>query len=71
LSADYQDLENGGNGFMQLLKFSIERDKESVSVKTYSPLLDEYKTDSGSQFEIDLKNGKLISTNLSPPLMEK
>ena len=71
LSADYQDLENGGNGFMQLLKFSIEKDKESVSVKTYSPLLDEYKTDSGSQFEIDLKNGKLISTNLSPPLMEK
>jgi hypothetical protein len=27
LSADYQDLENGGNGFMQLLKFSFDYSK--------------------------------------------
>lgn len=48
LLADYQSLANGGNGWLRLLQFSPEGDE--ISVKTYSPTLNQYDTDTNSQF---------------------
>ncbi len=50
--ADYQSRTNGGNGFMQLLNFRPDLDR--IDVTTYSPLLDEYETDSDSEYSLDL-----------------
>jgi hypothetical protein len=54
--ADYQDYANGGDGWMRLVEFvpgggsgSLDR----VSVRTYSPSRDEYKTDRRSRFNFD------------------
>ena len=49
--ANYQGLENGGNGYMRLVRFDPARGK--VSVETYSPRLDAYLTDSENQFEFE------------------
>ncbi|HEY0666535.1 MAG TPA: metallophosphoesterase [Sphingobacteriaceae bacterium] len=50
--SDYQGRTNGGNGYMRLMKFSV--DNNSVSIKTYSPHLGVYETDANSQFIRDL-----------------
>ena len=50
LLADYQSLANGGNGWLRLLKFSPASDE--ISVMTYSPYLNQYDTDSNSQFSL-------------------
>lgn len=42
---------NGGNGFLRIL--TINPGKGKISVKTYSPYLDEYKTDPSQQFEFE------------------
>ncbi len=46
--ADYQSRTNGGDGWMRILEFSPNNNE--VSVKTYSPTLNAYETDSNSQF---------------------
>lgn len=51
LLADYQNLENGGNGWLRILRFFPSEDK--IRVKTYSPYIDKFETDSNSQFELD------------------
>ena len=51
LLADYQTRENGGDGWLRLLKFVPEQDK--IYVRTYSPWLDEFETDENSQFELE------------------
>ena len=56
--ANYQMLENGGNGFLRLVEFDPEQKR--VSVKTYSPYLDEYKTDPKNQFVFE-------NVDLGPP----
>ena len=38
--ADYQDLPNGGNGWLRILRFSPAND--TITVQTYSPTLDAY-----------------------------
>ena len=38
--ADYQDLPNGGNGYLRILRFSPDND--TIMVQTYSPTLDSY-----------------------------
>jgi hypothetical protein len=43
LLADYQDLPNGGNGWLRILEFSPAVDE--IRVTTYSPWLDAYGTD--------------------------
>jgi hypothetical protein len=43
LLADYQDLPNGGNGWLRILEFSPANDV--IRVKTYSPSLDAFGTD--------------------------
>jgi hypothetical protein len=49
--ADYQDEPNGGNGWLRILEFHPAEDK--IYVKTYSPRLNQYQTDSYSEFTID------------------
>jgi hypothetical protein len=49
--ANYQALENGGNGYMRLV--TCYADRGVVGVRTYSPYLDKYLTDSDNQFEFD------------------
>ena len=49
--ANYQGLENGGNGYMRLVTCDIGRGV--VGVRTYSPYLDKYLTDSENQFEFE------------------
>ena len=49
--ANYQALENGGNGYMRLV--TCDTGRGVVGVRTYSPYLDEYLTDSENQFEFD------------------
>lgn len=55
LLADYQDYVNGGNGFLRIITFSPERNR--ITIKTYSPWLDQYETDSGSQFTLSYDMG--------------
>jgi hypothetical protein len=52
LLADYQNMENGGNGFLRIMTFDEKAGR--ISVKTYSPTLDRYRTEPSSQFDIDL-----------------
>src|SRR6185436_1311861 len=47
----------GGNGWLRLMKFSPANN--TISVKTYSPTLNQYETDANSQFT--------LSYNMSPP----
>lgn len=58
LLANYQSgvggSEKGGNGFLRMI--SIDTNASTISVKTYSPYLNEYKTDPSQQF--NFKNVK-------------
>jgi hypothetical protein len=45
--SDFQGYMNGGNGFMRIMYFSPSN--SLVNIKTYSPWLDEYRTDTDSQ----------------------
>lgn len=46
--ANYQYGENGGNGYLRIIRF--EPSKASVTVSTYSPWLGEFLTDAENQF---------------------
>jgi hypothetical protein len=51
--ADYQDRENhGGLGFMRIWEFSPAR--QTVTVRTYSPAVDQWQTDPESEFTLDV-----------------
>ena len=52
LLTDYQDLPDGGDGWLRLYEFSPLQDK--VTAVTYSPYLDEYQTDADSSFDLPL-----------------
>ena len=43
LFANYQELPNGGNGWLRIMKFSPENNE--ITMITYSPLLNQYGTD--------------------------
>ena len=58
--ADYQSYPNGGNGFIRLITISPSTNK--VSVKTYSPYLNQSMTDSHNQFTMPYKNDGTLST---------
>ena len=51
LLSDYQDRPNGGNGWLRIIEFSPSIDE--ISIKTYSPYLNKFDTDSNSQFTLD------------------
>ena len=48
--ADYQGLENGGNGWMRIWEFSPANDE--LTVRTYSPSLKQFQTDAKSEFTL-------------------
>jgi len=48
--ANYQMKENGGNGWLRIMKFVPEESK--IYVTTYSPFLKEYAADEQNQFEL-------------------
>ena len=45
----------GGQGYLRI--FTFKPDKKTVEVKTYSPVLDQYKTDSQHEFVLELSPG--------------
>jgi len=49
--ANYQTLENGGNGWLRLMKFIPSEDK--IVVETYSPYLKKYNTEPDNNFVIE------------------
>lgn len=51
--SDFQGWLNGGNGFMRLMYFSPSNNL--VTIKTYSPWLNEYRTDANSQMTFSYK----------------
>ena len=50
--ADFTDLDNGGDGYLRIMEFDTQSDR--IDVKSYSPTLDRYKTDSESQFSLNV-----------------
>jgi hypothetical protein len=48
--ANYQDYENGGNGWLRILE--VNTDARRIDVKTYSPYLNQYMTGPASQFSL-------------------
>jgi hypothetical protein len=48
LLSDYQDRTNGGNGWLRIMEFNPGAN--TISVKTYSPTLNQFETDANSQF---------------------
>ena len=52
--SNYQVLPNGGDGWLRILTFHPANN--TISVKTYSPYLNAYKTDSANQFTIYYHN---------------
>jgi hypothetical protein len=48
--SDYQEMTNGGNGYLRILTFHPSLN--TIDVKTYSPTLNSYLTDSGNQFTV-------------------
>lgn len=50
--ANYQHGPEGGQEYLRIFKFKI--DKNIIEVKTYSPVLDNYKTDSQNEFTLQL-----------------
>jgi hypothetical protein len=53
LLSDYQGRPNGGDGWLRIIEFSPSIDE--IAIKTYSPYLNKYETDSDSQFILDNK----------------
>ena len=54
---DYQDEDNGGNGWLRIYTFRPERNK--IDVQTYSPHLKQYKRGSKSEFSLTVDFEKL------------
>ena len=70
IMADYQGRSYGGTGWMRLLKFSPVNN--SITVKTYSPWLNQFETDSNSQFTYSLNMNPrtgytILGTNSNVP----
>ncbi|MGD8307367.1 MAG: metallophosphoesterase [Ignavibacteria bacterium] len=51
LMSNYQSFNNGGDGWLRVMKFSPSDNK--IYVKTYSPTRDAFRTSQSSQFELD------------------
>jgi len=61
LLSDYQDMGNGGDGYLRIMTFQPKQD--NIHVSTYSPALDAYMTDAENQFDLffDMTGGRLPS----------
>lgn len=66
--ADYQSRDEGGQGFLRLITF--DPDANRIQVRSYSPVLDQFETDSNSQFNFNLNvAARLGSSNLVAPVI--
>jgi hypothetical protein len=64
--SDYQGRMNGGNGWMRLIYFSPSNNL--VTVKTFSPWLNQWETDANSQMSFTYNmRGALVPGNVSQP----
>ena len=65
LLSDYTNMENGGNGFLRIMRFQPNLD--NIQVTTFSPSLDAYLTDSLNQFDLpfDMIGGKIPSGKIT------
>src|SRR5947208_9333130 len=54
--AEYQNMTNGGNGYLRIMKFHPTTD--TIDVLTYSPYINAYITDSANQFTVPWHNWK-------------
>jgi 3',5'-cyclic AMP phosphodiesterase CpdA len=65
LLSDYQDLSNGGDGYLRIMTFQPNQD--NIHVTTYSPVLDEYLVDSENEFDLpfDMTGGRLPSGKIT------
>ena len=52
--SNYQNVTNGGNGYLRIMKFHPSSD--TIDVLTYSPYLNSFLTDAGNQFTIPWHN---------------
>jgi hypothetical protein len=52
--SNYQNVTNGGNGYLRIMKFHPSSD--TIDVSTYSPYLNSFLTDSTNQFTIPWHN---------------
>jgi hypothetical protein len=52
--ADFQDYSHGGDGWLRIMEVFPETNK--IKVKTYSPYLNQYKTDPDSEFTLRYDN---------------
>jgi hypothetical protein len=51
--ANYQDLANGGDGWLRVMTFHPSMN--TITIRTYSPFLNAYKTDSSNQFTLNMQ----------------
>jgi hypothetical protein len=59
MCCDYQNYDNGGNGWMRLLE--LDDAGNQLRVRTYSPYLNAEKTDSTSRFSVPLNFAERLS----------
>lgn len=52
--ANYQTFPNGGDGWLRIITFHPSNN--SISIKTFSPFLDRFKTDARNQFTVPFRN---------------
>jgi hypothetical protein len=64
LLADYQDLPDGGNGWLRIMEFCPATNE--IKVKTYSPYLNQYQIDDDSQFTLSYD---MTPTEDQPPVV--
>lgn len=62
--ADYQGRENGGDGWMRLIR--IDPVKKEIQLRTYSPTLDKFETDDNSEFVVPLELPACIKLAAAP-----
>ena len=55
LLSDYQSYPNGGNGYLRIMEFRPGENK--IYISTYSPSLDQFESDSNSEFVINYDMG--------------
>ncbi|HRG18567.1 MAG TPA: MopE-related protein, partial [Flavobacterium lutivivi] len=65
--SNYQEEENGGDGYLRIMKFHPS--KSTIDVTTYSPVLNQYKTDAYNQFTLqyDMSASTPITFNITSP----
>jgi hypothetical protein len=59
LLSNYQSYPNGGNGFLRIMEFLPANNE--IQIKTYSPYLEQFETDTSSQFILSYDMPLLIT----------